>query len=115
MTILIGPCHSNGAHDFRAPLAWRAPMKVFFRGGGVSLDSWTPGPKSLCHRHPTGPHPSGLAWTPVDSRQGSFDEKKVRSRRRSKNFCSLRHDKMSWSHLVEAGLDAIAAPVDKLN
>src|SRR5437868_9801470 len=49
----------------------RPPNKVFFgRGGGVSLDSWTPGPKPLCHRHPTGPHPSGLAWTPVDSRQG---------------------------------------------
>src|SRR6185437_16359544 len=27
-------------------------------------DSWTPGPKPLCHRHPTGPHPSGLLWTP---------------------------------------------------
>src|SRR3954471_12578820 len=36
--------------------------------GGVSVDSWTPGPKPLCHRHPTGPHPSGLLWTPVDSR-----------------------------------------------
>src|SRR3954462_9703194 len=43
----------------------RPPNKVFFRGGGVSLDSWTPGPKPLCHRHPTGPHPSGLAWTPA--------------------------------------------------
>src|SRR3954462_1971213 len=46
----------------------RPPNKVFFRGGGVSLDSWTPGPKPLCHRHPTGPHPSGLLWTRVDSR-----------------------------------------------
>src|SRR3954464_9211832 len=53
----------------------RPPNKVFFgRGGGVSLDSWTPGPKPLCHRHPTGPHLSGLAWTPVDSRHGRFDE-----------------------------------------
>src|SRR3954470_2483386 len=42
----------------------RPPSKVFFQGGGVSLDSWTPGPKPLCHRHPTGPHPSGLLWTP---------------------------------------------------
>src|SRR4051795_5971688 len=46
------------------------PNKVFFEGGGVSLDSWTPGPKPLCHRHPTGPHPSGLGWTPVYSRHG---------------------------------------------
>src|SRR5579862_8558315 len=37
--------------------------KVFFHGGGMSVDSWTPGPKPLCHRHPTGPHPSGLLWT----------------------------------------------------
>src|SRR6476620_668531 len=37
--------------------------KVFFQGC-VSVDSWTPGPKPLCHRHPTGPHPSGLLWTP---------------------------------------------------
>ena len=39
--------------------------KVFFQGGGVSVDSWTLGPKPLCHRHPTGPHPSGLLWTPA--------------------------------------------------
>src|SRR6185503_6470348 len=37
--------------------------KVFFQGW-VSADSWTLGPKPLCHRHPTGPHPSGLLWTP---------------------------------------------------
>src|SRR5690242_12215914 len=37
--------------------------KVFFQGG-MSVDSWTLGPKPLCHRHPTGPHPSGLLWTP---------------------------------------------------
>src|SRR5690242_12094700 len=37
--------------------------KVFFQAG-VSVDSWTPGLKPLCHRHPTGPHPSGLLWTP---------------------------------------------------
>src|SRR4051812_2612107 len=49
----------------------RPRTRCFFRGeGGVSLDSWTPGPKPLCHRHPTGPHPSGLGWTPVDSRHG---------------------------------------------
>src|SRR6478752_6669655 len=38
--------------------------KVFFQGW-VSVDSWTLGPKPLCHRHPTGPHPSGLLWTPA--------------------------------------------------
>src|ERR1700759_5784214 len=36
----------------------------FFREP-TSVDSWTPGPKPLCHRHPTGPHPSGLLWTPA--------------------------------------------------
>src|SRR3954462_12294417 len=43
------------------------PRTSRFSGEGVevSLDSWTPGPKPLCHRHPTGPHPSGLAWTPT--------------------------------------------------
>src|ERR1700742_1867900 len=35
----------------------------FFRER-TSVDSWTLGPKPLCHRHPTGPHPSGLLWTP---------------------------------------------------
>ena len=47
--------------------------KVFFQGG-VSVDSWTPGPKPLCHRHPTGPHPSGLWWTPAkgDSTTSNF-------------------------------------------
>src|SRR3954468_16345920 len=49
----------------------RPPNPMFFRGGGgVSLDSWTPSLKPLCHRHPTGPHPSGLGWTLVDSRHG---------------------------------------------
>src|SRR6185312_8943081 len=63
MMMIIGPRHSSGAHDFRAPLEWRAPMKVFFQGWD-SVDSWTLGPKPLCHRHPTGPHPSRLLWTP---------------------------------------------------
>src|SRR6185312_17010900 len=48
-----------------------------FSGGWMSVDSWTPGPKPLCHRHPTGPHPSGLLWTPWtpakgDSTKSSF-------------------------------------------
>ena len=34
------------------------------------MDSWTPGPKPLCHRHPTGPHPSGLLWTPWTPAKG---------------------------------------------
>src|SRR6476659_4558558 len=76
MMMLIGPRQSSRAHDFRAPLEWRAPMKVFFQGG-MSVDSWTPGPKSLCHRRPTGPHPNGLlwtAWTPAngDSTKSNF-------------------------------------------
>src|SRR5579871_2884069 len=51
----------------------RALNEVFFQGG-KSLDSWTPGPKPLCHRHPTGPHPSGLWWTPAkgDSTKSNF-------------------------------------------
>src|SRR5436190_22999764 len=40
--------------------------EVFFQGGGVSVDSWTLGPKPLCHRHPTGPQLSGLLWTPAE-------------------------------------------------
>ena len=39
--------------------------KGCFQDGGRSVDSWTPGPKPLCHRRPTGPHPSGLLWTPA--------------------------------------------------
>src|SRR5690242_18415726 len=38
----------------------------FFRGL-LSLDSWTLGPKPLCHRRRTGPHASGLGWTPWTS------------------------------------------------
>src|ERR1700742_4169471 len=41
------------------------PMRGCFFREPTSVDSWTPGPKPLCHRHPTGPHPSGLLWTPV--------------------------------------------------
>src|SRR4051794_17968384 len=62
---LLGPKSRWHRHFSPRPLD-----RCFFRGGGVSLDSWTPGPKPLCHRHPTGPHPSGLLWTPVDSRHG---------------------------------------------
>src|SRR5690242_8742174 len=77
MTMIIAPrhcraftCTPRGAQDFRAPLERRAPMKVFFQRDGISVDSWTLGPKPLCHRHPTGPHPSGLRWTPWTPAKG---------------------------------------------
>src|SRR5690348_9922872 len=41
-----------------------SPEEGAFRLRSESVDSWTPGPKPLCHRHPTGPHLSGLPWTP---------------------------------------------------
>src|ERR1700742_950376 len=44
----------------------------FFREP-TSVDSWTPGPKPLCHRHPTGPHPSGLLWTPAERESTKTD------------------------------------------
>src|SRR6185437_13414081 len=75
MMMLIGPRPSRGAHDSRAPSGGACSMKVcgFSRSPG-SVDSWTPGPKPLCHRHPTGPHPSGLLWTPAegDSTKSKF-------------------------------------------
>ena len=49
--------------QWRRHFSPRPLNKVFFQGG-VSVDSWTLGLKPLCHRHPTGPHPSGLLWTP---------------------------------------------------
>src|SRR5512135_901802 len=45
-----------------------------FPGEGESVDSWSPGPKPLCHRHPTGPHPSGLLWTPWTPAEGEAME-----------------------------------------
>src|SRR4051794_13188801 len=44
-----------------------APEQGCFSCDRMSVDSWTPGPKPLSHRHPTGPHPSGLLWTPAKS------------------------------------------------
>src|SRR5689334_9701191 len=77
MTMIIAPRHCRAftgalrdAQDFRAPLERRAPMKAFFQRDGISVDSWTLGPKPLCHRHPTGPHPSGLPWTPWTPAKG---------------------------------------------
>src|SRR4051812_13868939 len=49
---------------------------VFFEGGGVSVDSWTPGRKCRWHRPRTGPHQSGLLWTPWTPRpSGRRDER----------------------------------------
>src|SRR5579871_6903134 len=42
----------------------RRPLNEVFFQGEKPGDSWTPDPKPLWHRHPTGPHPSGLWWTP---------------------------------------------------
>src|SRR4051794_14533833 len=42
----------------------RLREECFPEGGGVSVDSWTPGLKCRFHRHRTGPLPSGLLWTP---------------------------------------------------
>jgi hypothetical protein len=50
----------SGAHDFRAPLEWRAPMKVFFQGAG---DRWTRG---LLARNPC-----AIGIQPVHSRVDS--------------------------------------------
>src|ERR1700756_1980535 len=48
----------------------RPPEQGVFSGGAEWLDSWTLGPKPLSHRHPTGPHPSGLLWTPWTPAKG---------------------------------------------
>src|SRR5579871_707348 len=62
--LVIMQCRAHDDDHRTAPRQCRAPMKMFFRDG-ISADSWTPGPKPLCHRHPTGPRPSGLWWTPA--------------------------------------------------
>src|SRR6185437_12233289 len=59
----------------------RLNNKVFFRGG-ISVDSWTLGPKPLCHRHPTGPHPSGLLWTPWTPAKGDSTKSNFALKRR---------------------------------
>src|SRR6476469_7651819 len=77
--MFIGPRHSSGAHDSRAPLGrlvtsdeWRAPMRrVFSRGEGVPgfVDSWA---KTLVPSESKRSTPSGLLWTPgrADSTNG---------------------------------------------
>src|SRR3569833_2805973 len=63
MIFLIGPRHSSGAHDSRAPLEWRGPMKGFFQEGGISglADSR---PEILV---PSAYNRSTSEWTLVDS------------------------------------------------
>src|SRR5579883_880811 len=64
MIILIGPLHSSGAIRVMGATGVTRSDEGCFSVGTEWVDSWTPGPKPLCHRHPTGPHPSGLGWTP---------------------------------------------------
>src|SRR6185437_8114176 len=73
MIFLIGPRHSGGAHDFRAPLEWRGPMKVFFRWGRVAgfVDSC---PETLGS---SASNRSTPEWTLVDSGHGRADERNV--------------------------------------
>jgi hypothetical protein len=42
----------------------RAANRVFSQGPPEGVDSRTPDPKRRCDRHRTGPHPSGIPWTP---------------------------------------------------
>src|SRR5579883_416438 len=65
MTILIGPRHSRGAIRVMSATGVARSDEGCFSVGTEAVDSWTPGPKPLCHRHPTGPHPNGLLWTPA--------------------------------------------------
>src|SRR5579883_3492398 len=65
MIILIGPRRSSGAIRVMSATGVARSDEGVFSVGTESVDSWTPGPKPLCHRHPTGPHPSGLLWTPA--------------------------------------------------
>src|SRR5579883_111645 len=63
MIIFIGPRHSSGAIRVMRATGVARSDEGCFSVGTESVDSWTPGPKPLCHRRPTGPHPSGLLWT----------------------------------------------------
>src|SRR5690348_4274026 len=84
MTTLTAPrhCHAftcapRDTHDSDSATGVARSDEGFSSVGKESVDSWTPGPKPLCHRHPTGPHPSGLLrtpWTPAkgDSTESDF-------------------------------------------
>src|SRR5689334_5120591 len=71
MMMFIGPRHSSGAHNSRAPLQWHAQMKVFFQGDGVAgfVDSW---PETLV---PSASNRSTPVWTLVDSCQSATRER----------------------------------------
>src|SRR5690349_22261235 len=71
MMMIIAPrhcraftCTPRGAHDSDCATGVARPDEGFSSGNRESVDSWTPGLKPLGHRYPTGPHPSGLPWTP---------------------------------------------------
>src|SRR5690349_19672897 len=64
MITFIGPRHSSGAHDSDCATGVARSDEGCFSVGTESVDSWTPVPKPLCHRHRTGPRLSGLSWTP---------------------------------------------------
>src|SRR3569833_2542983 len=63
MIFLIGPRHSSGAHDSRAPQEWRGTKKGIYKEGGISgfADSW---PEILV---PSASNRSTSEWTLVDS------------------------------------------------
>src|SRR5579883_2229967 len=65
MIIVIGSRHSSGAIRVMSATGVARSDEGCFSFGTEWVDSWTPGPKPLWHRHPTGPHPSGLLWTPA--------------------------------------------------
>src|SRR5690242_5618485 len=81
MTMIIEPrhcraftCDPRDTHDSECATGVARSYEGFSSGGRESVDSWTPGPKPLCHRHPTGPHPSGLPrtqWTPASGESTS--------------------------------------------
>src|SRR5690349_9922085 len=81
MMMLVGPrhcpaftCALRGAHDSDCATGVARSDEGCFSWDRESVDSWTLGLKPLCHRHPTGPHPSGLPWTPAkgDSTKSDF-------------------------------------------
>src|ERR1700748_345376 len=70
MMMIIGPRHAGGAKDLPSARCVARSHEGVFSGGRVSLESWSPGPKPLCHRHPAYPHPSGALWTPWTPTKG---------------------------------------------
>src|SRR5579871_4543630 len=61
----------------------RRPLNEVFFQGEKPGDSWTPGPKPLCHRHPTGPQPNGLLRTPAKGSSTKSNFALARGPRRS--------------------------------